>query len=51
MNLIPFPITLKMRTGIEEVAGYFGYNKENARIRLPLSDQDLPLLSQLFAIG
>ena len=40
----------KMRISTEDVVNYFGYEKENARLELPSSNRDLPVLSQLFYI-
>ncbi len=40
----------KMRISTEDVVNYFGYTKENARLKLPSSHRDLPVLQQLFFI-
>ena len=40
----------KMRISTEDIVNYFGYSKENARLQLPSSKIDLPVLSNLFAI-
>ncbi|HMS42281.1 MAG TPA: hypothetical protein PKE69_18755 [Pyrinomonadaceae bacterium] len=40
----------KMRISTEDVVNYFGYTKENARLELPSSTRDLPVLEQLFFI-
>jgi hypothetical protein len=40
----------KMRVSTEDVANYFGYAKENARLKLPLSKMELPVLDRLFSV-
>ena len=40
----------KMRISTEDIVNYFGYTKENARLTLPSSNCDLPVLEQLFFI-
>jgi hypothetical protein len=40
----------KLRVSTEDIVNYFGYSKENARLKLPSSNKELPLLNNLFAI-
>lgn len=40
----------KMRISTEDIVNYFGYTKENARLELPSSTRDLPVLEKLFFI-
>jgi hypothetical protein len=40
----------KMRVSTEDIVEYFGYSKENARLQLPSSKMELPVLERLFSV-
>ena len=39
----------KMRVSTEDILAYFGYQKQNARLKLPRSNSELPFLESLFS--
>ncbi len=46
---LTFSDYFRLRASTEDILAYFGYEKQNARIELPRTNRDLPVLENLYA--